>query len=68
MLMKKYKSSIDLIVSLLRHINKKVKNFQMGKASFDFDMDDNEVSCVMTPYNKQCTHVLIFEQVDDAKH
>ena len=64
MLTKKHKLSIDLIMSLLRHINKKVKNFQMGKASFEFDTDDNKVSCVTTPYNEQCTHVLIFEQVD----
>ena len=50
-------------MSCLRNMNKKVKNFPIGKeASFDLD---NEVSCVMTPYNEQCTHVLIFQQVDD---
>ena len=47
-------------------MNKKVKNFQMGKAA-SFDLDDNQVSCGV-PYNEQCTHILIFEQVgNDAK-
>ena len=68
MLIKKYKSSINLIVSLLQHVNKKVKNFQMSKEA-SFDLDDNQVSSCGVLYNEQCTHVLIFEQMDDnAEH